>query len=95
MDLDKELLKIFEDPLFANVHPRPPQPTENDVVREGFQAICRWSKEHGGRAPRLDRSNKEEWLLARQLQGIIADDSKLEMLRGDDNFTLLETIYDE
>lgn len=86
---------IFEDPLFANVHPRVPQPTESDVVREGFRAICHWSKEHGGRSPRLDKSNKEEWLLARQLQGIIADGAKRIMLQADDEFNLLETIYDE
>ena len=94
-NFEEALQKIFEDPLFVNVHPRTPQPTESDVVREGFRAICRWSKEHGGRSPRLDKSNKEEWLLARQLQGILDDDSKREMLRADDEFNLLETKYDD
>lgn len=95
MDLEKELEKIFEDPLFANVHPRIPQPTEMDAVKEGFLAICQWSKEHGGRPPRMDRRFRDEWLLARRLQGIIADDSRREMLRSADEFNLLDTIYDE
>ena len=35
MEWPEELLRIFEDQLFANVHPRAPKPTTEDVVREG------------------------------------------------------------
>jgi len=95
MEWPEELLHIFEDPLFANVHPRAPKPTTEDVVREGFKAICKWSSEHNNRAPRMDKENRDEWLLAKRLKGIIDDDSRREMLREDDEFNLLDTAYDE
>jgi len=88
-------LRIFEDPMFANVHPKTPKPTEEDVVRDGFRNICQWSRTHDKRAPKMDKRNKDEWLLARRLQGIINDDAKREMLRTEDELNLLDTIYDE
>ena len=95
MEWPDNLLRIFEDPIFVNVHPRPPKPTEDDVVKEGFRSICQWSKEHGHRAPKLDKKNKDEWRLARRLQGIIDDDARREMLRKEDEYKLLDTVYDE
>ena len=95
MEWPEELLRIFEDPLFVNVHPRPPKPTMEDVVREGFKSICEWSKEHNKRAPRMDKANRDEWLLAKRLKGIIDDDYRRELLRYEDEFNLLDTAYDE
>ena len=95
MEWPEDLLRIFEDPLFVNVHPKMPKPTENDMVREGFRNICNWSRTHEKRAPKLDKRHKDEWLLARRLQGIINDDAKREMLRTEDDLNLLDTVYDE
>ena len=43
----------------------------------------------------MDKRNREEWLLARRLQGIIEDDFRREMLRAEDEYKLLDTVYDE
>jgi hypothetical protein len=43
----------------------------------------------------LDKKNKDEWRLARRLQGIIDDDVRREMLRAEDEYNLLNTVYDE
>lgn len=95
MEWPEDLLNIFEDPLFANVHPKTPKPTPEQVVREGFRAIVAWSKEHSGRAPKMNKEHREEWLLARRLKGIIEDDARREVLRKEDEFKLLDTVYDE
>lgn len=95
MEWPEDLLRIFEDPIFANVHPRAPKPTEEDVVRDGFRMLSQWSMEHGGRVPKMDKGNREEWLLARRLQGIIEDDARREMLRAQDEYKLLDTVYYE
>ena len=95
MEWPKDLVQIFADPLFANVHPRAPRPTEDDVLRIGFIELCKWSAEHGERAPRMDKRNRAEWLLARRLQGIIEDDHRRELLRTEDKYGLLDTVYDD
>lgn len=95
MEWPEDLVQIFEDPLFANVHPKLPKPTTEEVIKEGFQAICQWSKEHQGRAPRMSKEHRDEWLLAKRLKGIIDDDSRRERLRNEDVYNLLDTVYDE
>ena len=96
MEWPEDLNKIFdEDPLFANVHPKAPKQTPEQVVREGFSAIVAWSKEHSGHAPRMNKEHRDEWLLAKRLQGIIEDDFRREMLRKEDEYKLLDTVYDE
>ena len=95
MEWPEDLLQIFADPLFANVHPRAPKPTEDDVVRSGFVEVCLWSSNHNGVAPKMDKGNRQEWLLARRLQGIIDDDRRREMLRAEDMYGLLDTVYDD
>ena len=95
MEWPKDLLQIFEDPLFANVHPKTPKQTPEQVVREGFHAIVAWSREHSGHAPRMNKEHRDEWLLAKRLQGIIEDDVRREMLRNEDEYKLLDTVYDE
>ena len=95
MEWPKDLLQIFDDPLFANVHPKLPKPTTEEVEREGFQTICQWSKGHNGRAPRMDKEHRDEWLLAKRLKGIIDDDVRRERLRNEDEYNLLDTLYDE
>ena len=95
MEWPVDLIQIFEDPLFANVHPKLPKPTTEEVVREGFLTICQWSKEHQGRAPRMNKEHRDEWLLAKRLKGIIDDDARRERLRNEDEYNLLDTVYDE
>jgi len=95
MEWPEQLLRILDDPLFSNVHPKAPKQTTEDVVREGFKDIVTWSKEHQNRAPKMDKDNREEWLLAKRLKGIIDDDVHREMLRKEDENKLLDTIYDE
>ncbi len=95
MEWPEDLVEIFNDPLFANVHPKAPKQTPEDVVREGFRAIVEWSKAHSQRAPRLKKEHRDEWLLAKRLQGIIEDDARREMLRAEDEYKLLDTVYDE
>ena len=95
MDWPKELLTILDDPLFAHVHPRAPRATEDAVVREGFRSICEWCRSNAGVPPRLDKRNREEWLMARRLRGFIEDDAKREMLRSADEYGLLDTVYDD
>ena len=95
MDWPEDLLQIFADPLFVNVHPRATRPTEDEIVRTGFKELCRWSALHSGRAPKMDKRNRAEWMLARRLQGIVEDDRRREMLRADDEYGLLDTVYDD
>lgn len=95
MEWPANLLRIFDDPIFAGVHPRAPKPTTDDLVREGFLMLCAWSVAHEGRAPRMNKQNREEWLLARRLKGIIDDDVRRERLRSEDKYQLLDTVYDE
>ena len=96
MEWPEDLNRIFdEDPLFANVHPKAPKQTPDQVVRDGFSTIVKWSKEHFLRAPKMNKDNREEWLLAKRLKGIIEDDVRREMLRKEDEYRLLDTVYDE
>lgn len=95
MEWPEDLIQIFEDPLFANVHPKLPKQTTEEVIKEGFLSICQWCKEHGGRAPRMDKEHRDEWLLAKRLKGIIDDDVRREKLRIEDEYNLLDTVYDE
>jgi len=96
MEWPEDLNRIFdEDPLFANVHPKAPKQTSEQVVRDAFCAIVAWSETHAKRAPRMNKENRGEWLLAKRLKGIIEDDVRREMLRKEDEYKLLDTVYDE
>lgn len=95
MDWPEDLLQIFNDPLFANVHPRPAKPTTADREKEGFLEITRWSEDHQKRAPRINSDDMQEWRLARRLKGIVDDDARRERLRSEDEYNLLDTVYDE
>ena len=96
MEWPEDLNRIFdEDPLFANVHPKAPKLTPEQVVRDAFCAIVAWSETHAKRAPRMNKENRGEWLLAKRLKGIIEDDVRREMLRKEDEYKLLDTVYDE
>ena len=43
----------------------------------------------------MNKEHRDEWLLAKRLQGIIEDDARREMLRKEDEYKLLDTVYDE
>lgn len=95
MEWPEDLLRIFDDPLFANVHPRPTKPTTADREKEGFIEISNWSRDHQKRAPRINSDDMQEWRLARRLKGIVDDDARRERLRNEDVYNLLDTVYDE
>ena len=95
MEWPEDLLRIFDDPLFSNVHPRPTKPTAADREKEGFMEICNWSRDHQKRAPRINSDDMQEWRLARRLKGIVDDDARRERLRNEDEYNLLDTVYDE
>jgi hypothetical protein len=95
MEWPEELLEIFKDPLFANVHPASHRQTADDRLKSGFKQICEWSATHNGCAPAMNHQNIKEYQLAMRLKAIIDDDGKRESLREMDTFGLLNMIYDE
>ena len=47
MDWPKELLEIFDDPLLADVRPKPKAPTPDDRMAQKLLEVNRWVAEHG------------------------------------------------
>lgn len=88
MEWPQELLEIFNEPEFANIHPSVPRSTTDDRLREGFMSISAWYKENG-REPLLD-AERSERTFAIQLKGIRETDWKRETLRKLDEFNLLD-----
>lgn len=88
MEWPKELLKIFEDPLFANIHPDVPKMNADDRLKEGFKEICDWYEEHQ-KLPSKKASMKEHRLAIR-LETICNTDWKREALRPLDKYNLLD-----
>ncbi len=95
MEWPYELLDIFSDPLFVNVHPAVPKQTADDRLKYGFKQICEWSSKHKGCAPMMNHQDVKEYQLATRLKSIINDDGKREALRGLDTYDLLNTVYNE
>ncbi len=90
MEWPDELIKIFDDPLFANVHPAVPKQTADDRLKEGFMEICAWFEYNDRNVPRITSGDMTEFKLASRLKSIINDDARRESLRSLDKYNLLD-----
>ena len=87
MDLDKELLSIFDDPIFSDVKPTEIKPTSEDRLGQSFEEVNTFY-EKNNRLPSASHGIKEKLLWA-CLQGILTNESKLIKLLAYDRFELL------
>lgn len=85
MEWPKELLEIFDDPLMADVRPKPKAPTPDDRLAQKLLNINAWYASNG-REPQTDGSLKEK-LLARSLKNL--RDKANDSLRQYDEYHLL------
>ena len=85
---DKELEKIFNDPLLADVTAPQKKMTSSDRLIAGFQRIVKFV-EANGRRPQGD-ADREERSLYNQLKGILSDPAKKERCRPYDSMGLLD-----
>ena len=85
IDWSKELEKIFEDPLLADVTAPKKRATSSDRLIAGFQQISEFYETNG----RLPENNAEERKLYNMLQGILKDEAKINRCRPYDDFGLL------
>lgn len=83
---DKELEKIFEDPLLADVTAPKKRPTSSDRLVASFQAVSDFY-EQNHRLPREDVS--EERQLFNNLKGILSSPTRIERCRPFDDYGLL------
>lgn len=63
MDLRKELLEIFDDPLLDGVRPRTAAPTAGDRMQQKLAEVYDWIAKNG-REPRQDGNLKEKLMYA-------------------------------
>lgn len=91
---EKELERIFEDPLLADVKPPRKRITSSDRLIAGFQDITDFYDIHG----RLPEDKPEEFKLYHRWQGILKNEKKIERCRPYDEYRLLpqsnETVED-
>lgn len=85
MEWPKELLEIFDDPLMADVRPKPKTPTPDDRLAQKLLDINAWYASNC-REPQADGPLKEK-LLARSLK--ILRDKANDSLRQYDEYHLL------
>lgn len=88
MEWPQELLDIFKEEEFVNVHPTQPKVTEDDRVKEVFRLINDWYDVHR-REPKAS-AERPERSYAMQLKGIRDSEWKRELLRPMDEFNLLD-----
>lgn len=86
MEWPEELLEIFDDPLLADVRPKPKAPTPDDRMAQKLMDVNKWFAENG-HEPMLTGGSFQEKLLARSLKALReqANDS----LRQYDEYHLL------
>lgn len=82
---EKELERIFEDPLLADVKPPRKRITSCDRLIAGFQEITDFYDIHG----RLPEDKPEESKLYHRWQGILKNEKKIERCRPYDEYGLL------
>jgi hypothetical protein len=87
MDVDKELLSIFDDPIFSDVKPSEIKQTSEDRLVISFEEVNAFFEQYQ-RLPSVTKGIKEKLLWA-CLQGILTDESKLTKLLPYDRFELL------
>lgn len=75
MDWPEELLEIFDDPLLADVRPKPKAPTPDDRLAQKLLEINKWVAEHGSE-PTADGGLKEK-LLAASLKALRTKTSRM------------------
>lgn len=85
MEWPEELIEIFNDPLLADVRPKPKAPTPEDRVAQKLLEINTWVAEHGSE-PGMDGGLKEK-LLAVSLKALRAQAT--DNLRQYDEYHLL------
>ena len=90
---DKELKKIFNDPLLADVTAPQKKMTSSDRLITGFQRIVEFV-EANGRRPKSD-ADREERSLYNNLKGILSDPAKKERCRPYDSVGLLDDTDDQ
>ena len=64
MEWPKELLELFEDPLFDGVRPKAKAPTADDRLVAKLEEVTKWVEEHGGKLPEKSGGLKEKLLVA-------------------------------
>lgn len=87
MDLDNELLSIFDDPIFSDVKPTEIKLTSGDRLVQSFEEVNAFY-EQNNRLPSAAHGIKEKLLWA-SLQGILTNENKLLKLLPYDRFELL------
>ncbi len=85
---DKELEKIFADPLLADVKAPQKKVTSNDRLIAGFQQIVDFAESHGRLPQKSD--DREERALYNQLAGIRKDPKKVERCKPYDTAGILD-----
>lgn len=76
MDWPQELLDIFDDPLLADVKPKPQPMTANDRKVQKLQEVSAWIVENG-REPQSN-GNMAEKMLCRALAALRKEKESLE-----------------
>lgn len=89
MEWPQELLDIFKEDEFVNVHPTQPKVTEDDRVTEGFRQVNEWYRVHR-REPGCVDVERQERTYANMLRGFREIEWKRELLRPMDEFNLLD-----
>jgi hypothetical protein len=87
MDVERELLDIFNDPIFSDVKPSEIKPTSDDRLVQSFEEINAFF-EKNSRVPSMSNGIREKLLWA-TLQGILTNEEKLKHLLPYDRFELL------
>lgn len=85
---DKELEKIFADPLLADVKAPQKKVTSSDRLIAGFQQIVDFAESHGMLPQKSD--DREERALYNQLEGIRKDPKKVERCKPYDTAGILD-----
>ena len=87
MDVEKELLSIFDDPIFSDVKPTEIKATSEDRLVQSFEEVNTFY-EQNDRLPSASHGIKEKLIWA-CLQGILTDEKKITELLPYDRFELL------
>jgi hypothetical protein len=91
MEWPKELLDIFDDPLFDDVHPKPEAPMAIDLLERKLVEINEWMDNHEGKEPSLENGEDiTEKCLAASLWAIRKDTGCHSDLKRFDRLKLLE-----
>ena len=88
MNWDEELIKLFDDPILADVHPLPPKITSNDRLVQSFIEINEWVEKYGS-FPTDNSENFQERILFRRLKNLQNDEEKKLYLKDFDIHNIL------